>query len=155
MKPWSDHRLWSFTSYRLRRVTSAALPGVNKVLAQSGLRRSTFASLAVIADMPGLNQGQLADALAIERPNLVQLVDELEEKGLIQRCKSPTDRRAYALRATQKGHTLLSCATAALCRFEESLVKGLSEAELEALHHALERIEKNAAEMENVAHVKI
>lgn len=150
-----DHRLRLFTGYQLRRVTSAAMPGVNKALGLSGLRRSTFASLAVIVDTPGLNQGQLADALAIERPNLVRIVDELEDRGLIQRCKSPNDRRAYALRATQEGRKVLSRASAALRRFELSLVNGLSPKEIEALHNALQQIEKNAVEMEDVVHVEI
>lgn len=131
------------------------MPGVNKVLAQFGLRRSTFASLSVIVDHPGLNQGQLADALAIERPNLVQIVDELERNGLIQRRKSPEDRRAYALCPKPKGKAVLDNALDALERFEVSLVDGLTEPQLKALHSALERIERNAVDMEDVTHVEV
>lgn len=143
-----DRNLRLLTGYQLRRANSSAMPGVNKVLAQFGLRRSTFSSLVVIVSNPGLNQGQLADALAIERPNVVQIVDRLERAGLVQRQKSDEDRRAYALQPTPKGRKLQARATAALEQHDRRLTRGLSVADVETLRRYLEVIEQNADELE-------
>lgn len=143
-----DKNLRQLTGYQLRRAYSSAMPGVNKVLAEFGLRRTTFSSLVVILSNPGLNQGQLADALAIERPNVVHIVDQLERAGLVQRTKSDEDRRAYALQPTPKGRKLHSRASNALEQHEKRLTRGLSETDLENLRHYLNVIEQNADELE-------
>lgn len=145
-----DRSLRHLTGYQLRRTTSAAMPGVNKVLEKYGLRRSTYSSLVVIVSNPGLNQGQLADALAIERPNVVQIVDQLEKAQLVRRAKSPEDRRAYSLQPTPKGCDLQNQATEALERFEAVLTQGLSHEDIATLHRILKTIEENAVEAEGL-----
>lgn len=143
-----DRNLRPLTGYQLRRATSATMPGVNKVLSEFGLRRSTYSSLVVIVSNPGLNQGQLADSLAIERPNLVQIVDQLERAKLVVREKSAEDRRAYALKPTPKGAELEALSTKALQRHDAVLTKGLSAEDKATVRRCLEIVEKNAEEME-------
>lgn len=134
--------------YQLRRATSATMPAVNKVLSKFGLRRSTYSSLVVVVANPGLNQGQLADSLAIERPNVVQIIDQLEQAKLVVREKSAEDRRAYALKPTPKGTELEARATKALQRHDARLTLGLSAAEKAVLRRCLEVVEKNAEDLE-------
>jgi feruloyl-CoA synthase len=124
------------------------MPAVNKVLGTYGLRRSTYSSLVVIVSNPGLNQGQLADALAIERPNVVQIVDQLEKAKLVRRSKSPVDRRAHALKPTSKGCELQKEATEALEHFDAVLTEGLSAEDIATLHRSLKIIEDNAEKAE-------
>ena len=102
----------------------------------------------MIVKNPGMNQGQIADALAIERPNIVQIIDRLESAGLVQRAKSAEDRRAYALRPTARGRALEAKATEALWCLERAFTKGLTRDEVAALHRALEIIEANTQEFE-------
>lgn len=144
----ADRTLRHLTGYQLRRTTSATMPEVNKVLEEFGLRRSTYSSLVVVVANPGLNQGQLADTLAIERPNLVQIVDQLEKAKLVRRAKSAEDRRAYALQPTPKGCELEKRATRALQRMDDLLREGLSEQDVEVLHRSLQIIERNAETMQ-------
>lgn len=143
-----DTDLRRFTGYQLRRATSATMPIVNDLLEPFGLRRTSYSTLVVIVKNPGMNQGQIADALAIERPNIVQIIDRLESAGLVQRTKSPEDRRAYALRPTAQGRALEVQATEALGRLELAFTKGLTQDEVAALHRALQRIEANAQSLE-------
>ena len=96
----------------------------------------------MITDNPGLRQTQLADALAIERPNLVVILDELEERGLITRDKVPADRRAWALNPTGKGRTLCAEATAANRADEERLLRGLAPEKRAAVIEAMNLIER-------------
>jgi len=143
-----DRNLRPLTGYQLRRATSATMPAVNKVLSKFGLRRSTYSSLVVVVANPGLNQGQLADSLAIERPNVVQIIDQLERAKLVVREKSAEDRRAYALKPTPKGVELEARATKALRRHDARLTLGLSAEEKAVMRRCLEIVEKNAEDLE-------
>lgn len=138
-----DASLQAMTGYRLRRTTSKAMSRLNAVFSTFGLRRSTYATLAIVVENPGQRQGKVAEALAIDRPNFVQLVDELEAAGLLSREKATDDKRAYALTATPKGKKLFQAAALAAQTFEANLTRGLSRPEIDALHAALELISTN------------
>ena len=74
----------------------------------------TFSALAVIVDNPGLRQIATGRGmLAIERPNLVVIIDELEGRRPDPDAKrAPDDRRAYALTVTLAGRRLFDAALA-------------------------------------------
>ncbi|MCE8005427.1 MarR family transcriptional regulator [Aestuariivita sp.] len=137
----SDATLRGFSGYVMKRAFNAIQADVNASLAPLDLRMLTFSALSVIVDNPGLRQSQLADALSIERPNLVIVVDELERRDLILRNPAPGDRRAYALQATLKGMRLYTKALGAVQAHEARMTKGLSEDERQALIAMLSRIE--------------
>ena len=141
-----DATLRRLTGYRMRRATSAMLTAVTETLEPFGLRRTTFSALTVIGERPGLTQAQLSEALAIERPNMVRIVGDLETAGLVVRDRADGDRRAYALRATEEGRRVGRRALAALARVEAALVEGLDDTEIAAFHRALAVVERNAAE---------
>lgn len=143
-----DAQLRELTGYTLRRATTSVMPAVNRVLEPFGLRRITYSSLVIVVRNPGLNQSQLADALAVERPNLVQIVDEMERDDLLSRERSAFDRRAYALSATEKGAALEGEATKVISAFEAAVTAGLSAEQVKTLHKNLEIIEANAAKLE-------
>jgi DNA-binding MarR family transcriptional regulator len=90
------------------------------------LRLVTFSALVIIRDNAGLRQSQLADVLEIERPNLVVIVDELEQRDLIVRDRAVNDRRAYALRVTDEGEALCGKALLAVKEHEEKLCTGMT-----------------------------
>jgi DNA-binding MarR family transcriptional regulator len=117
---------------------------MNTVFAQFGLRRTTFSTLALVVDNPGLRQSQLAEALAIERPNLVKIVDELERSKLVRREVAAGDRRAYAIQATSAGSKLFKKAMRVVRTADQRLISGLSPDQIEALHDALTTIDANA-----------
>ncbi|WP_245866445.1 MarR family winged helix-turn-helix transcriptional regulator [Oceaniglobus roseus] len=114
-------------------------------LAPLGLRRLTFAALAVIVDSPGLRQTDLARALAIEPPNMVPVVDELVRRGLVARERDTCDRRASQLIATEPGQRLCARAARALEAHDARMLAGLSAEARMALSAALLRIEENAS----------
>lgn len=140
----TDHSLRSLTGYRLQRANLQMQNAVKRALRPFGLRRTTFSALHMISGNPGMRQAELAAALAIERPNLVKIIAELEAAGLVARTPSCDDKRAHELTATPRGKRLQKEAFEALLDVEAVMVRGLSEIELDALVRALDRIEANA-----------
>ena len=139
-----DATLREFSGYCIRRAALRVLAVVDERLAPMGLRRTTFSALTIVVETPGLKQGHLADALAIERPNVVQIVDDLETAGLVRRTEVPGDRRARGLMPTEAGRALLSEAIEEIRRTEAALTEGLSPGEAEELRRRLETVEENA-----------
>ncbi len=138
----TDNALRSFAGYTMKRAFNAIKADVTAALKPHGLRMVTFSALSVIDENPGLRQSQLALALAIERPNLVVLLDELEGAGLIARERVPEDRRAYALRPTEAGRAVLNAATEDVRRHDARMTAALTAEERAGLIAMLRGIER-------------
>lgn len=141
----SDATLRRLIGYNMRRAFMVVSADLARTLEPFELRMLTFTALTLVSDNPGLSQSQLAQAMQVERPNLVVIVDELETRGLITRDRVPTDRRTYALRITAEGARLLAKATRAVGAHESQIMGGLTENEEAALIATLNRIEASAA----------
>lgn len=140
-----DDTLRQFIGYHLKRASNAVLGDLADVLRPFELRMITYTALVLIVDNPGMRQSQLADAMDVERPNLVVIIDELERRELIVRDKVPTDRRAHALRATLAGHQLYERALKAVTAHEKALLNGIDRRALEALTEVARQIQVNAS----------
>jgi len=138
-----DTTLRGLTGYQLQRTTGAAMARYKVVFAAFGLRRTTFSCLSLVIDNEGLRQSQLGKTLSIERPNLVGIVDDLIQAGLIRREVAKEDRRAYSLYPTQKGAALFGEALEAVRALDAEVAAGLPEAALSELHSALRTVERN------------
>lgn len=121
----SDETLRNFLGYQLKRSFNVIQADLAKTLKPFDLRMLTFTALVFIVDNPGMSQSQLADAMDIERPNLVVIIDELEQRELIVRDRVKTDRRMYALKATLAGKRLCKKAVAADKAHEARLLAGI------------------------------
>jgi DNA-binding MarR family transcriptional regulator len=75
-----------------------------EALAGSDIVQLEFALLRIIAEMPGIEQWLLAEAIGIDRKNAGLIIDQLERKELIERRINGADRRARELFLTRKGH---------------------------------------------------
>ena len=76
----SDRSLRSLYGYQMKRTFNVIQSDLSRTLKPLDLRMLTYTALVLIVDNPGLRQSQLAEALDIERPNLVVIVDELERR---------------------------------------------------------------------------
>ena len=140
----TDGRLDTFLGYRITRARHVVRSDLVETLAGFDLRITTFSALALIMDNPGLSQSQLASLMAIERPNMVVIVDELENRGLIKRDRVPEDRRVYSLNATPAGIELGDKATDAIRAHEEKMYEGLDAATRSIVAEAMQVIRKSA-----------
>lgn len=62
-----------------------------------GITRAQWRVLARLDHQPGQRQVDLAERLDIEPITLCRIVDKLEEAGLVERRRDPSDRRAWQL----------------------------------------------------------
>lgn len=105
------------------------------------MRQVLLGILSVIAARPAINQGSVGRLLGIQRANMVSLVTELVERGLVRRELSIDDRRAFALTLTGEGEALLADCLDRIHRQEAAMLEGFSNAERATLLALLSRIE--------------
>lgn len=77
-------------------------------------------------------QNALAEAVGIEGPSLVRLLDQLEAAGLVMRKKDTTDRRAKVLSLTDTGRSVVARIEADLDRLRKAVFSKVSASDLEA-----------------------
>lgn len=122
--------LIDYLARHLRRRSESAL-------APLGLRTRHLVALTVLRDRGDVTQRDLATALVLDSTNIVGLLNELEAKGLVQRRRSPEDRRRHVVSLTGEGVSLLYQAETALTAVEDEVFETLSPAQRDQLHDLL------------------
>ncbi len=136
----ADTDLTGYIGYNLKRALSLVQADLAQVLGTLELRAVSFSALSIVVRNPGINQTQLAEALKIERSNLVQLIDELSARALLARTPVAGDRRRYALMPTMAGKTLCARAEAAVAEHEARVFSMLDPGEKATLLALLGKI---------------
>lgn len=109
-----------------------------------GLHPRHFGLLSHLAATDGQTQQRLATAMAIHRNVMVGLVDDLEDRRLVQRRRHPGDRRAHAVHLTATARDLLIQAQQAADEYEAELLAGLEEPDRRQLVSLLQRLALHA-----------
>ncbi len=123
-----------------RRVRRAARRELEPLDLTPGLARA----LRVIAhaECP-VRMSELADRLRIARRSATSVVDELDELGLVRRCRVDGDRRAVTVELTAAGRSLLTTLRRSRNTAAADLLSTLRPAELEELRDLLRRIDRD------------
>lgn len=127
----------TLVGFHLRRASFVFSPDFRK---SKGVPRGMFGILSVVATNPGLNQTFLSQALGIDKPNLVALIDAVVEQGLLTRSVDSKDRRSRVLNLTPKGHNQLKKTLILLKNGEDQMLARLSKGERAILLTLLKRI---------------
>ncbi|MCJ2116682.1 MarR family transcriptional regulator [Methylobacterium sp. J-001] len=105
----------------------------NAVAEVHGLSDATAYPLVMIGRLAGeRRQNAVAEAVGIEGPSLVRLLDQLAAAGLVVRREDPSDRRAKVLDLTPRGRAMVAQIEAELATLRARLFAGVSAADLEA-----------------------
>jgi DNA-binding MarR family transcriptional regulator len=97
----------------------------------------------ILAQNPGVSQQDLASTLNMHASRLVGILDELQQRGLVERRPSERDRRLYALHLTSDGERALRQIGEAARDHHQALMAGLSADQQKQLTELLEIILKN------------
>ena len=129
--------LVSSTLFLLKRLGMNAKEKSINAYDEAGLHPYHHAILAVLDEGSQETQGAIADALGYDRGQLVGLLDELEEKGMVERQRDRADRRRQIVRMTPKGRKALERARRLSQRLENEFLAPLDERERRELHGLL------------------
>jgi DNA-binding MarR family transcriptional regulator len=124
--------LLDLLSRRMRALGQAALDS-------TGLRPRHLLALTVLRDQGESGQADLAGTLQLDRTNLVGLLNELETEGLIERRRSPEDRRRHTVVITDGGRERLASAEFALSAAEDVVFGALTAKQRDTLYELLQR----------------
>ncbi len=114
--------------------------GGESALARLGLRPRHLVALTILRDHGGeIRQQRMAAALQIDGTNLVGLLNHLEAAGLVERRRSPEDRRRHVVELTGAGRRRLAQAEDALAALEDELLGALDDGERETLYRLLRK----------------
>jgi len=86
------------------------------------------------------SQQDLARHLGLDPTLVVALVDDLEDKGLLERARDPDDRRRHVLRLTPKGRKVYKEARALAVKVGDALFAPLDRTERAQLTAMLRRV---------------
>jgi MarR family transcriptional regulator, transcriptional regulator for hemolysin len=90
----------------------------------------------------GIRQSVLAEAIGIEGPSLVRLLDQLCTAGLVERREDATDKRAKTLHLTAKGAAVAADLTGALDAARNRVYAGVSNADIQAALRVLRMLDQ-------------
>jgi DNA-binding MarR family transcriptional regulator len=109
-------------------------------LAPLGIEPRHFGMLVRLAANEGTAQQALGELVGLNPTQMVFLVDELEERGLVERRRNPADRRSYALYLTDAGHDMLARLRGVVADHQGTLGASLSASERAELTRLLRRL---------------
>lgn len=120
---------YSRAGHLMRRANQIAVAIFLEEAAELGLTAVQHAALAMIGEVPGIDQATLSSMIALDKASLVKVLDRLVGKGLITRTQSATDRRRHMLAVTPRGRDLVKKIMPVIDRCEQRILAPLNAAD--------------------------
>lgn len=139
-RPLSLGELDSLLGFHLRLAQATLYRDFAASLTTLELTQRQFATLELVRANPGASQAHLARVLTLDRPAMMAVVDRLEQRGLVLRERSASDRRRQEIHLTEAGRSLLEKATRRVRRHDARFLSRFSRADAKALIGWLRRI---------------
>lgn len=115
--------------YLLKHVLARLTEAQTKALAPHGLNGRDLAVLSAVASGEPLSQLEVASRLRVDRTSIGDLLDGLEDRGFVERRRSPEDRRRNVVVLTELGESTYATAERIRLEVEREFLAPLSDGE--------------------------
>ena len=115
--------------YLLKHVLARLTEAQTKALAPHGLNGRDLAVLSAVASGEPLSQLEVASRLRVDRTSIGDLLDGLEDRGFVERRRSPEDRRRNVVVLTELGESTFATAERIRLEVEREFLAPLSDGE--------------------------
>jgi DNA-binding MarR family transcriptional regulator len=127
-------------SWLLGRAAARGRALVAEALAAAGRKMWHHVVLSAVSDLGPVAQAELGRSIQLDPKDLVGVLNDLQDAGLVLREPDPRDRRKNAVSITEEGARLLARCEQVAREANEALLSPLSEAEREQFMGLLIRI---------------
>ncbi|GAB3227657.1 hypothetical protein GCM10027447_19030 [Glycomyces halotolerans] len=142
---WIPDRLRNQFGRLLSLTTAHSQRLVNRELSALGSRKYHFAVLAALDEHGPASQTALSGWTGIYTSDLVAAVNELSERGFVQRRTDPADKRRNLISITSAGLKHLEAMDETLTALQERILAPLDEDERERLNELLWKVHDHLA----------
>ena len=115
--------------YLLKHVLAQLTEAQTKALAPHGLNGRDLAVLSAVAAGDPLSQLEVAARLRVDRTSIGDLLDGLEQRGYVERRRSPEDRRRNVVVLTALGESTFEAAERIRLEVEREFLAPLADGE--------------------------
>jgi DNA-binding MarR family transcriptional regulator len=139
-KPGLTKELVASDAFLLKRLGFIVKEQWHEAFEPTGLQPQHHAVLSCLDEGICNAQWMLADRLDYDRSQIVGLLDDLEERGLVLRKRDPVDRRRHLVTLTPEGRETLEKFRAISKNVEKDFFAALDAEERRTLHDLLLRL---------------
>jgi DNA-binding MarR family transcriptional regulator len=126
------------------RTADKLLRAVDRLVRQHGLTATQYNVLRILrgAGQQGATCREVGERLLNAEPDITRLLDRMEKRGMVSRCREAQDRRFVTVRITPAGLELVDALDEPIAGFHRERFAAFSQSELGQFLAALEKTRK-------------
>lgn len=143
MRPFyhaSHYGMKNSVGYLIRRNANLILPQLEALFTDASLTFSQWTVLMALREWGQSTAAEIARDICHDAGAITRIIDELEERGLVTRARSETDRRLVALKLTPQGLSLVENLLPLVVEHWNELLHRFTHAEVKLLLNFLTRL---------------
>lgn len=113
-----------------------------------------YSILTVLSQRGQCEQSELSQLVAMDRTNIADVLARLEDRGMVERWTSPSDKRKRIAKITRDGKTVLRRLDQCARRAHERTIEALPPGRRKQFLADLKRIVDSAGDLENLPPLK-
>ena len=130
----------SYLLYLLAASSDAASAQFHGIVRDNGIRVPEWRVIACLYDQNGLMTTKWAEYALMEQSRLTRILDQMDQKGWVERCIDPEDRRRVRVYLTETGKGLAKTLVEEAKIHEEKLLSILKDTDAARLKPALQAL---------------
>jgi DNA-binding MarR family transcriptional regulator len=112
-----------------------------------GLHRAQATLLCRLFDQDGITQSEIAEQLAVQGATVTNMLQRMEEAGLVARRRDAEDNRLVRVYLTDMGRKQERAITEQFVKVEEAIFEGLGPSERTLLRQVLKKMLHNMSDV--------